>query len=133
MIENSKVFLSQNKPETDKEVKQCVWNMGSPCEGELNNRMMFDGQLQIPLCNRHYIEHVMLMVIRQICDIDVENLVDAPEWSRVELFSQEFGSNALTPDICRNILTRLRGGDKDAVAALSDTEVAAAVIKELPI
>lgn len=138
MIKESAVFLAQNidekwKDDNGNEAKICVWNMGSVCEGRTNARLMFSGQLSIPVCDRHYIEHVMLMAVRNLCDLDVENLVEAPDWSRVEMFNQEFGAEALTPEICRELLRRVRGGDKDSVKVLSDIDVVQALIEELPL
>jgi len=137
MIKESAVFLSQNiekrKDGEDTSPLTCVWNMGSACEGGVNNRLMFKGQLSIPVCDRHYVEHVMLMAIRNLCDLDVENLVEAPDWSRVEMFNQEFGAEALTPEICRDILVKIRGGNKDSIKSLSDAEIAKLVVEELPI
>lgn len=137
MIKESAVFLSQNISQSDKDEQKdsptCVWDMGSKCESNIRNRGMFEGQLKMPVCDRHYIEHVMLMCARNLCDLEVENLVDAPDWSRVEMFNQEFGSESLNPEVCRDILTRIRAGDKDSVSKMSDEEVARAIVEELPV
>ncbi len=39
----------------------CVWDMGTPCSGRVANRMMFSGQLSIPICSRHLLEHREVM------------------------------------------------------------------------
>lgn len=133
MIKESAAFLTQNIDYDKKEgALVCVWNMGSECEGETCSRRMFKGQLSIPVCDRHYIEHVMLMCVRNLCDIDVEHLVEAT-WARAEMFKQEFGSESLSPEVCRDILARVRNGDKGSLAHMSDSEVARAVVEELPV
>lgn len=111
----------------------CVWNMGSDCKGGVNTRMMFGGQLEVPVCDEHYCEHVVLMVIRNLMNVDVENLVEAHAWSRVELFAQEFGDDSLSPSVCKALLSKIRAGEKDTVDKLSDKEVYEALIKELPV
>jgi len=35
----------------------CVWNMGTDCEGDVSKQFLFSGQIEIPICNRHFYEH----------------------------------------------------------------------------
>jgi hypothetical protein len=39
----------------------CVWNMGTDCAGTVNERLMFSAQLKVPVCDRHYNEHLVVV------------------------------------------------------------------------
>lgn len=107
-IENSKLFLSLNK-EPNEEGKEivCVWDMGSGCRGDVNKRLMFHGQLEIPVCDGHYLDHAKLMAVNDSSEHGIDNLVQADNWTRLEAFKQEFNSTAITPSSCRGIVKKV--------------------------
>lgn len=45
----------------------CVWNLGTPCGGEIKNRLFFD-ELKVSVCDQHVLEHQ-----------SIENLYDHPD------------------------------------------------------
>ena len=54
----------------DKEDKVlCVWNMGTPCDGKREKKLMFSKQLEIPICEKHFEEHKEVLRMRKIIEI----------------------------------------------------------------
>lgn len=42
----------------------CVWEMGTPCDdGEVVKQLMFNKQLKIPICDKHFEEHKEVMIL----------------------------------------------------------------------
>lgn len=54
----------------------CVWNMGTDCAGEVSTELMFRGQLQVPVCGKHYNEHLKLSLLIKESGRDTEELLE---------------------------------------------------------
>lgn len=54
---------------------QCVWNMGTDCDGKRYKALMFSKQLEIPICEKHVDEHREVMVLHAN-GYDIEEIVD---------------------------------------------------------
>lgn len=49
---------------SDKIKEVCVWEIGTPCDdGEIERQLMFEKQLQVPICKKHMEEHREVMVL----------------------------------------------------------------------
>lgn len=44
---------------------KCVWNMGTPCDGDVTETELFDAQIKIPICNGHIEEHKDIMTLHK--------------------------------------------------------------------
>lgn len=42
---------------------KCVWNMGTPCDGEVKIRQMFKHQITAPVCAIHFRDHLNCMLL----------------------------------------------------------------------
>jgi hypothetical protein len=62
----------------------CVWNMGTPCEGKRYKELMFDKQLEIPICEKHVEEHKEVMILHANA-YDIEEIVDMEPEERKRL------------------------------------------------
>ena len=53
----------------------CVWNMGTTCAGSASERLMFSAQLKVPICDRHYNEHLVVISLleRGIKQVEVND------------------------------------------------------------
>ena len=65
----------------------CVWNMGTPCGGRVSKRLMFDRQLEIPICDKHLHEHQEIMVLHSQGH-DIEEIVEMSPICRKELVAK---------------------------------------------
>ena len=54
----------------------CVWDMGTPCDGNTELRLIFEdmGGIAIPMCEAHYKEHGDIMFLREN-GLDVETIL----------------------------------------------------------
>ena len=69
----------------DKEEKiLCVWNMGTPCDGKREKKLMFSKQLEIPICEKHFEEHKEVMILHHQ-GYDIEEIVDMEPEERKRL------------------------------------------------
>ena len=75
----------------------CVWNMGTPCDGRVSNRLMFDNQLEIPICDQHLHEHREVMALHDKGH-DIEEIVDMSPSRRKELIAK------YSIDLCKVIV-----------------------------
>ena len=62
----------------------CVWQMGTPCEGKRYKELMFDKQLEIPICEKHVEEHREVMILHANA-YDIEEIVDMDPEERKKL------------------------------------------------
>jgi len=53
----------------------CVWDMGTPCGENRLKELMFDKQLEIPICKKHVEEHKEVMILHANA-YDIEEIVD---------------------------------------------------------
>jgi len=65
----------------------CVWNMNSPCGGEVASRGMFGNQISVPVCASHYNEHLVLLTLNRKFDKDIEELLTLSCEERANLLS----------------------------------------------
>ncbi|MFA5024278.1 MAG: hypothetical protein WC523_04940 [Patescibacteria group bacterium] len=66
------------------EEKSCVWNMGTPCGGSVQEIRTFNDQITISMCENHLKEHKILMALHGI-GYDVEKLLaETQEWRENE-------------------------------------------------
>jgi len=71
----------------------CVWNIGSPCDGEVSGRGMFGNQISVPVCASHYREHLVLLTLNRKFNKEIEDLLAFSSDERLNLLS------TLTTDI----------------------------------
>ena len=60
----------------------CVWNMGSDCGGEVSEEPMFRDQLKVPVCSKHYEEHLKLMLLIKDSKNTTEDLLKLTQEER---------------------------------------------------
>ena len=59
--------------------------MGTPCNGEIKERPMFDNQMMVPTCDFHYEEHINVMTLHQN-GYDIEEILQQTnEWRKAEV------------------------------------------------
>lgn len=63
------------KKKKEEETVECVWAMGTPCEGKRYKELMFDEQLEIPICEKHVEEHKEVMILYN-SGHEIEEIVD---------------------------------------------------------
>lgn len=63
------------KKNTKKEREECVWLLGTPHKGKVSKQLMFDKQLEVPICEAHFEEHknIMLLVVN---GYEIEQVVE---------------------------------------------------------
>lgn len=44
---------------------ECVWNMGTPCEGKTNEQDLFDAQIRVPICTDHLQQHRDILTLHK--------------------------------------------------------------------
>lgn len=62
----------------------CVWDFGTPCGGTIDKQLMFDEQLEIPICKEHTEEHKEVMIL-YANEYDIEEIVDMKPEERKRL------------------------------------------------
>jgi hypothetical protein len=67
--------VEEEKPDKIKEGVSCAWLLGTEHGGETEKRLMFEEQLEVPVCEKHFEEHrrIMLLVAN---DYDIEEVVE---------------------------------------------------------
>lgn len=69
-----------------KELK-CVWNMGTPCSGKVNERKLFQQQIKVPMCEAHLEQHKEVMLLHKN-GYDVEEVLQqTPEYRKKEVLT----------------------------------------------
>ena len=54
----------------------CCWNMGGvECNGDTEPTLMFDGQIQIPICESHYRQHLKVLVLHKYSKKDINEII----------------------------------------------------------
>jgi hypothetical protein len=70
----------------DKKLK-CVWNMGTPCSDDVEERTLFQSQIKIPICINHYEEHKNIILLHKN-HYDVEELLQkTPDDRKAEVLT----------------------------------------------
>lgn len=68
---------------------ECVWTIGTPCDGEVTWQEFFFHQIRIPVCKQHLREHWEIMVLYKN-QYDVEEVLNqTPEWRKQEVLTIE--------------------------------------------
>lgn len=65
----------------------CVWNIGTPCNGRVSKQLMFNRQLEIPICDQHIHEHREIMGLHSQ-GYNIEKLVEMSSSYRKELVAK---------------------------------------------
>jgi len=88
------------KTKKDEEEITCVWLLGTDHGGETEKRLMFDKQLEVPVCEKHFKEHkrIMMLVannydIEEVVEMDPEEIAKLAitlELSGIELESGKY-------------------------------------------
>lgn len=58
-----------------KTTEACVWQIGTPCGGEVREAELFDHQIRIPICENHLQEHEDIMLLHKN-KYDVEEILN---------------------------------------------------------
>lgn len=58
--------------------------MGTDCAGEVSEELMFRGQLKVPVCSRHYNDHLKLSLLIKDGGRDTEELLELTAEQRDE-------------------------------------------------
>lgn len=53
---------------------KCVWGMGTPCSGKVEEVSFFDGQITVPVCEGHTEEHRDVMILHKN-NYDIEQVL----------------------------------------------------------
>ncbi|MFA5024276.1 MAG: hypothetical protein WC523_04930 [Patescibacteria group bacterium] len=62
--------------------EECVWALGTPCEGVTCKKHLFTDQIDVPICEGHALEHRMIVALFSN-GFDIEEVLNAtPEWRR---------------------------------------------------
>jgi hypothetical protein len=78
------------KTEPKKKLK-CIWNLGTPCSDDVILRKMFKKaetgvpQIEIPICSKHFEEHMEIMLLHKSGYDTEEILQQTPEWRRQQV------------------------------------------------
>jgi len=40
---------------------ECIWKLGTECDGTISNELMFKNQIRIPVCKKHLEEHKIIV------------------------------------------------------------------------
>ena len=88
--------MSNTNNETETKL-ECVWNMGTNCsDGEVKKYLIFDKQLNVPMCTQHYGEHLDVMILARN-DYDVEKVLEmTSEDRRREVLTLELSGMNIT-------------------------------------
>ncbi|MFA5024277.1 MAG: hypothetical protein WC523_04935 [Patescibacteria group bacterium] len=66
------------------EEKECAWNLGTSHEGVVTNTKLWDGQILVPVCEKHLKEHKIIIALFQAGQ-DIEELfTKTEEWRENE-------------------------------------------------
>ena len=65
-----------------KEIK-CVWTMGTSCDGEIKDQVMFKNQMTIQICARHSHDHKVILFLEQQ-GFDIEEILSKTDTWREE-------------------------------------------------
>lgn len=66
---------------------KCVWNMGTPCDGEVQEMKLFEQQIEVPMCESHLEQHKEVMILHKN-GYDVEEVLqETPEYRRREVLT----------------------------------------------
>lgn len=69
---------------------KCIWNLNSPCDGSTQEKNMFQGQITVPICDKHHREHLVILALNNIGNSPEKTLVLNAE-EREELLKSEAG------------------------------------------
>jgi len=75
---------------------KCAWNMGTPCDGIIKEAALFQGQIKIPICEKHIKEHKIFMGLYKSGHDADEILKKSTEW-REEEYNKLVESGVLDP------------------------------------
>ena len=71
-------------PEVEEELK-CIWDMGTPHNGEVKKVEFFSKQIKVPVCESHIEEHKYIMILHKN-NYDIEEVLNqTPEWRKQEV------------------------------------------------
>lgn len=66
---------------------KCVWNMGTPCNGNVVERKLFQQQIKVPMCEAHLEQHKEVMILHKN-GYDVEEVLQqTPEYRKKEVLT----------------------------------------------
>jgi len=65
----------------------CVWDLGTPCSGEVEIRPFFNKEAGVPVCDAHVEQHRCILFLFHN-GYDIEKVVDAtPEWRKKQMLT----------------------------------------------
>ena len=67
-------MAKKKKESAKKPTLKCVWNMGTPCGGDVIERELFNKQIKVPICDNHTEEHKHIMILHKN-GYDIEELL----------------------------------------------------------
>lgn len=113
-------FLETNIVRGDQSTN-CTWNMGTKCAGRVAVRSMFKKQLEVPICDSHYLDHAMLMVLNVAHKLSIESLIELDPDGRKEKFKQLTGEEEVTEKVMSHALEKvghdMPGDSNDIITA----------------
>ena len=77
----------------------CVWNLGTPCGGELKRLELFHEQIRVPICENHTEEHkIIILLFNNGYDVE-EILNQTAEWRKQEALTIQLSGLAKIDDV----------------------------------
>lgn len=74
-------IMGDKKKKDKKSEEECVWLLGTEHGGSVSKQLMFDKQLEVPICEEHFKQHrrIMLLVangydIEEVVEMDMEEV-----------------------------------------------------------
>lgn len=86
-----------------RENNKCPWSLIGKCEGNFYNVGIFGKQITIPMCESHFIQHLILMSLANFTGKSIDDFLKLELNELVDTFEQTFG----TKEINRNIFLKL--------------------------
>jgi len=66
----------------------CVWQMGTKCDGNVSNKSLFSGQIKIPICEKHFHEHLEITGMNEY-GIDIDDILDMSSKQRRQIIKKK--------------------------------------------
>jgi hypothetical protein len=77
----------------------CVWNLGTPCGGSVEEKKLFHDQIKVPICENHFEEHKIIILLFNN-GYEVEEILNQDaEWRKQEALTIQLSGLAKIDDV----------------------------------
>ena len=77
--------------------QQCVWNMEGACNGSVERRAMFNAQITVPICDKHFHDHVVVIALHSAGYDSEEIMAQTGEWREQEVVKRGIDLSTVKP------------------------------------